>query len=95
MTIGAVCNGNPEIQIWPHPCLNCGPITYLGVFIPTVTVAIADYYSSFYQCRNPGCDPIIETHDHGDRGVYYDFVDYGAYWSAEDKYYYTPNNPRL
>ena len=77
---------NTKEKIWEHPCHCCGSLTYLGVFIPTVTVFVADYYEPSFQCHNPNCSPIYDE---------FGLKDYGAYWSYEDEYYYTPQNPRL
>jgi hypothetical protein len=84
---------NRRIEVVNRPCPNCGSLTYLGVFIPTVTVLYADYYSPSFQCHNLICDPIHEDYTDFEGGKV--LKDYGAYWSAEDKYYYTPQNPRL
>lgn len=78
------------------PCPNCNSLTYLGVFIPTVSVFSADYYSASFKCHNPNCDPIYEEYEDDETGkVSYDLIDYGAYWDAEDNCYYTPQRPRL
>lgn len=96
MVDGCICNGtNTEIRPWNWPCPNCGSLTYLGVFIPTVHVFTADYYSPSFRCYNPNCDPVYdEYHDEETGKVYYDLIAFGAYWDAEDEYYYTPQCPR-
>lgn len=85
-----------ETNVSMRPCPNCKSLTYLGVFIPTVSVLTADYYSASYQCHNPNCDPVFEEYEDDETGeISYDLVAYGAYWDAEDKHFYTPQSPRL
>jgi hypothetical protein len=73
MADGCICNMIDEFRIINRPCPNSGCPTYLGVMIPTVETAIADYYPTSFECKNPCCK---------------------AYWSSDDKFYYTPKNPR-
>jgi hypothetical protein len=92
-----------EIKAWHYSCPCCGSATYLGVFIPTVEAFWSDYHGWSFRCHNQSCDPVYEKHtiDWDKNGnecephTYYDLVDYGAYWDAEDEYYYTPQHPRL
>lgn len=90
---------NREIHVYPYPCPNCGTsVSYLGIYIPTVSVLTADYYPASFQCHNLNCDPVyekIETEDdEGNEIIYYDLVDSGAYWSSDDSCFYTPQYPR-
>jgi hypothetical protein len=89
---------NREIKPYPFPCPNCGSLTYLGKFIPTVSAFHAEYYGWSFHCHNEACDPIYEKHDISEEGyrskIYYDLIDSGAYWADEDECYYTPQCPR-
>jgi hypothetical protein len=93
---------NRNINVGNYPCPNCNSLTYLGMFIPTVSVLTADYYGASFQCHNLNCDPVYEEDviDWDDEGneceprTVYDLVDSGAYWDAEDEFYYTPQCPR-
>jgi len=87
---------NVSNEIDTRPCPNCGSVTYLGKLIPTVTILSADYYAPSYQCHNPNCDPIFEKYEDDETGkISFDLIEFGAYWSAEDDCYYTPQSPRL
>lgn len=90
---------NQKTGVNPYPCPNCGTsATYLGIYILTVTWLSANYLGTTYQCHNPNCDPIYEKYetedDEGNEIIYYDLVDFGAYWSNEDDCYFTPQAPR-
>jgi hypothetical protein len=75
---------NRESGVYPYPCPHCGSLTYLGVFIPTVSWFTAEYYGISFQCHNLNCAPHYEDGE---------LVGYGAYWDGEGDCYYTAGNP--
>jgi len=61
--IGAICSMISEFKIATYPCPNCGSFTYLGVLIPTVEMAITDYYPTEFTCQNPDCGAYWNSED--------------------------------